>query len=113
VPDEIIHRAIGRGVESQITVVAVTREQPFTLERPADPLGDPLDERFELPRARRADAPKRWRLGASEIRGYSMLESVVQRPIHSATDSSALAATRYLCVQRGYCRFSNRSYCRA
>jgi hypothetical protein len=58
VTEEIVHRAAGQRIEGEVAILAVAREQPLALERAADPLGNPFDERSELPRARRCDPAK-------------------------------------------------------
>jgi hypothetical protein len=55
----MLHRARG-GLESQITVLAIAHEQPFTLERAADALGDLLNELLQF---LRAGAPMRRNTG--------------------------------------------------
>jgi hypothetical protein len=39
VTDEIVHRAVGRGIEGEIAILVVPDEQTFTFERTTDPLG--------------------------------------------------------------------------
>ena len=44
VSDQIVHRSAGCRIEGEVAVFAVTCEQPFSLERAADALGDPFEE---------------------------------------------------------------------
>jgi hypothetical protein len=46
VPEQIVHRAAGRRIESEITMLVVADEQSFTFERLTDSFGNPSDERF-------------------------------------------------------------------
>ena len=67
-PEQIVHRVAGRAIESEITLLVVADEQSFTFERLTDSFGNPSDERLELLRAWRADAPKHRRLRARKVR---------------------------------------------
>ena len=68
VPEQIVHRAARRRVEGEVAILAIAHEQSLAFERPADALGDPLDERLQLARARRGDAPKHRRVRSGEVR---------------------------------------------
>jgi GTP-binding protein len=68
VAEQIGHRPTGRGLELEITALGIPHQHAAALERAADSLGQPLDERLQLGLARRRNAPERRRLGADEVR---------------------------------------------
>jgi hypothetical protein len=67
VADQIIERAAGIGIELEIAVFGIAGEDALAFECATDALGQPLDERLQLPLTWGLNSPEHRWLGTDEI----------------------------------------------